>query len=253
MVPAARRAATAAAGAGAAEAPFSFVALGDTAYAAPADFPLYEKLIATINAAAPAFSIHVGDTKGRGDCGRAVQERQRAFFDTFAAPVIYTPGNNEWADCWKANRGSADPLEIRKVMREVFWGKPESMGKVRLPLVRQADADPAFPEVVENARWRHGGATFATLDLAGTYNNQELRVEPRGGTSSAASRRTWPGSRAPSPPRGRAGTARVLAFHPNPFDEKLRYENGPFEPLVRRSRPRPTPSPGRCSSCRALP
>ena len=50
---------------------FSFVALGDTTYAIPADNPLYERLIQAINASEPAFSIHVGDTKGRGDCGRA--------------------------------------------------------------------------------------------------------------------------------------------------------------------------------------
>ena len=40
--------------------PFSFVALGDTTYAIPADHPLYARLIDTINAAQPAFSIHVG-------------------------------------------------------------------------------------------------------------------------------------------------------------------------------------------------
>ncbi|MGH9464475.1 MAG: metallophosphoesterase, partial [Thermoanaerobaculia bacterium] len=142
--------------------PFSFVALGDTTYAIPEDHPLYEKLIAVVNEAAPAFSIHVGDTKGYGDCGRAFQESQRAFFETYAAPVVYTPGNNEWADCWKPNRGSADPVEILKIMRQVFWSRPESLGRVKMPLVRQADADPAFSEFAENARWRHGGATFAT-------------------------------------------------------------------------------------------
>src|SRR5262245_5580364 len=75
--------------------PFAFVALGDTAYPIPADNPVYEKLIATVNAAAPPFSIPLGDTKGYGDCGRAFQESQRAFFDSFKTAVFYTPGNNE--------------------------------------------------------------------------------------------------------------------------------------------------------------
>ena len=44
--------------------PFSFVALGDTTYAIPADHPIYGGLIDAINASRPAFSIHVGDTKG---------------------------------------------------------------------------------------------------------------------------------------------------------------------------------------------
>jgi len=179
--------------------PFSFVVVGDTTYSPPADYPLYEKLIAAINGVSPVFTIHVGDTKGRGDC-------------------------------WKANRGSADPVKILAVMREVFWAKPESMGKARMPLVRQADADPAFPEFVENARWRHGGATFATLNLAGSHNNQELRVESswqelirREEANVAWVKATFAAAKA-------AGDrAIVLAFHPNPFKEEVRYENGPFD------------------------
>jgi len=54
--------------------PFSFVVVGDTTYSPSADYPLYEKLIAAINGVSPVFTIHVGDTKGRGDCGRAFQE-----------------------------------------------------------------------------------------------------------------------------------------------------------------------------------
>jgi len=42
--------------------PFTFVALGDTTYSAPADYPLYEQLIATINAAKPVFSIFESST-----------------------------------------------------------------------------------------------------------------------------------------------------------------------------------------------
>jgi len=83
-----------------------------------------KKRLAAIHETAPAFSIHIGDTKGYGDCGRPFQEGQRAFFDTYAQPVVYTPGNNEWADCWKANRGSADPLAILAIMRDVFWSEP---------------------------------------------------------------------------------------------------------------------------------
>jgi hypothetical protein len=213
--------------------PFTFVALGDTTYAAPYDYPIYEKLIAEINAAKPAFSIHVGDTKGYGDCGRAFQESQRAFFDRYDAPVVYTPGNNEWADCWKANRGSADPLAILGIMREVFWSKPQSLGKATMPLVRQADDDPDFGEYAENARWRHGGATFATLNLTGTYNQFELRGER---TWKEAVRReqanlAWVKSTFASA-RQAGDRAVVFAFHPNPFDDKLRYDGGPFEAVL---------------------
>jgi len=44
-----------------AAASFSFVTLGDTAYNLPDDLPRYDQLIQRINAAEPAFTIHVGD------------------------------------------------------------------------------------------------------------------------------------------------------------------------------------------------
>ncbi len=213
--------------------PFSFVALGDTTYAIPADHPIYGGLIEAINAAQPAFAIHVGDTKGAGACGRAFQETQREFFGRFMAPVFYTPGNNEWADCWKENRGSADPTEVLAVMREVFWSRPASLGRSRLPLVRQADEDSSFGEFAENARWAFGGATFATLNLAGEHNNQELRVDKywREFVRREQANLAWIKA---SFAAARAGKHRaiVFAFHSNPFDKMLRHEGGPFEPVV---------------------
>jgi hypothetical protein len=213
---------------------FSFVALGDTTYAIPADNAIYGELIGAINAARPAFSIHVGDTKGYGDCGRAFQESQKAFFRTFAGPVVYTPGNNEWADCWKENRGSADPTEILALMREVFWSEPRSLGASTMPLVRESDELPAFGEFSENARWAFEGATFATLNLAGTHNNQELRVEKywREFVRREQANLAW--VKASFAAARHAGhRAVVLAFHSNPFDEPLRYEGGPFETVLK--------------------
>lgn len=213
--------------------PFSFVVLGDTTYSVPADNPLYEKLIAEINQAAPAFAIHVGDTKGYGDCGRVFQESQRTFFNSYAMPVVYTPGNNEWADCWKPNRGSADPNAILGLMRGIFWAKPESLGARKMPLVRQADGGEEFAEFAENARWRYGGATFATLNLAGSHNNQELRVEASWREFVRREQANLAWLKAAFHTARLAGDrAVVLAFHSNPFDEKLRYDNGPFEPLI---------------------
>ena len=213
--------------------PFSFVALGDTTYAIPADNPLYDGLIDAINAARPSFSIHVGDTKGYGDCGRAFQESQRAFFDRFTGPVFYAPGNNEWADCWKENRGAADPTVILALMRDVFWSRPESLGRTRLPLIRESDELPEFAEFAENARWASGDATFVTLNLAGTHNNQELRVERywREFVRREQANLAW--VKAGFAAARRAGhRAVVLAFHSNPFDPALRFDGGPFEALV---------------------
>jgi Calcineurin-like phosphoesterase len=213
--------------------PFHFVALGDTTYAVPGDYPLYRELIDVVNASAPVFSIHIGDTKGYGDCGRAFQETQRDFFDSYAQPVVYTPGNNEWADCWKDNRGNADPAEILALMRDVFYGAATSRGAVKMPLVRQSDVDAEHREFAENARWEHGGVLFATLNMAGTHNNQELRVEKywREFQRREEANVAWvEAAFAAAHAAGDKGL--VLAFHSNPFDEKLRYPGGPFEPVL---------------------
>ena len=221
------------AGAARAAEPFSFVALGDTTYAVPADYPLYEALIAEINAARPEFSIHVGDTKGYGDCGRAFQESQRDYFNKYAAPVVYAPGNNEWADCWKANRGNADPLEILGILRDVFWSKPVSLGARTLPLERQADAGPEFVEYSENARWRHGGATFATLDVVGTWNQLELREERwwKEFVRREKANVAWVRAAYAAAKRG-GDRAVVFAFHTNPFLDEVRWEGGPSEAVL---------------------
>lgn len=218
-----------------APAPFHFVALGDTTYAVPEDNALYEALIGAVNAVEPAFSVHVGDTKGFGDCGREFQQSQRAFFDSFAHPVFYAPGNNEWADCWKANRGSADPTEIMDLLRQVFFARPESMGGRRMAAVRQADADPAHAAFAENMRWQHGGATFATLNMVGQHNNQELRVEAywREFVEREAANLAWVEATFAAA-RESGHRAVALFFHSNPFDETLRFEGGPFEPVLRR-------------------
>lgn len=155
---------------------FNFVALGDTTYAVPDDYPLYQSLIGTINASSPAFSIHVGDTKGAGDCGDTFQLEQKTFFNSFEAPVVYAFGNNEWADCWKDNRGNHDPVVVLASMRKIFFPEPQSLGRNTLPLQRQSDFD-AHPAYAENVRWATKETAFLTVNVIGGSNNQLLRDE----------------------------------------------------------------------------
>lgn len=62
---------------------FSFVAVDDTAYNPPADYPVYERLIARINRASPAFTIHLGDTWGAMVCTEANHRMIRGWFDKY--------------------------------------------------------------------------------------------------------------------------------------------------------------------------
>ncbi|MGH9001896.1 MAG: hypothetical protein ACRDYV_02090, partial [Acidimicrobiia bacterium] len=131
---------------------FEIGVVGDWGYE-PYQRQWLPRLVDTMNGAGLAFSVHDGDTGvPPGSCQRDADFANRTLFDRFRHPLIYTPGDNEWTDCW---RSGADPLQRLATLREVFFSDRFSRGKVRLPLVRQS-AD--FPE---NARWSHERVTFA--------------------------------------------------------------------------------------------
>lgn len=184
--------------------PFDFVALGDTAYNAPEEYPAYEALIDTINAAEPAFSIHVGDIFGAALCTDTLYERHQKFFQRFDHPLIYTPGDNEWVDCpfsapelrnpdtgtfdlnaFVAGKGGAFRQDRLKTLRRMFFPEPQSLGAKPMPLERQGDGA-VFPEMVENARWTQDGVLFATVHIPGSMNALNIASED---SSAEAARR----------------------------------------------------------------
>ncbi|MDP3745697.1 MAG: hypothetical protein Q8Q88_01480 [Phenylobacterium sp.] len=199
---------------------FSFVALGDTAYNPAVDYPVYEALIQKINKTRPAFSIHVGDTWGALPC---TEEQHRSILGWFAKydhPVVYTPGDNEWADCRKpevleaysryvggkatpadlalllplrgldagmTSAGYDDPLGSLALIRKVFFDKPQSVGGKTMPLVRQPNVS-AFKDTAENTRWEKGGVVFATLSAPGSSNGFLMQNEARAAEAIARNR-----------------------------------------------------------------
>jgi hypothetical protein len=50
--------------------------------------------------------------------------RHRADFDALEDPLVYTPGDNEWTDCHRANNGGYTPTERLDTLREVFFDRP---------------------------------------------------------------------------------------------------------------------------------
>ena len=167
--------------------PFRFVAFGDMPYcngrdeaACAGELARVEALVGTINAAAPAFSIFLGDTKGGAEaCTDAIIiGRTAGWMGRLAAPLVYTPGDNEWTDCWQPRAGGWDPLDRLRLLRERFFAEPRSLGQASMPLLRQADADPAHALFVENARWERDGVTFLTLHVPGSDNNRPLDRDP---------------------------------------------------------------------------
>ena len=167
--------------------PLRFVAFGDMPYcnrageeACAAEVGRVEQLTGAINAAAPAFSIFLGDTKaGREACTDAIiLDRTAAWFGRIRDPLVYTPGDNEWTDCWQPRAGGFDPVERLGLLRARFFSAPVSLGQRPMPLRRQADLDPGFLAYAENARWTRDGITFLTLHVPGSDNNRPQDGRP---------------------------------------------------------------------------
>jgi hypothetical protein len=156
---------------------FSFVALGDLPYG-PREtaYEPYRTLIKRINAIAPTFSIHVGDFKsGSTLCSNEEFSNQISHFQSFQGALLYTPGDNEWTDCHRANNGSFDPLERLDTLRKEFFRNEKSFGQNPISVISQAQHMPTFSRYVENLRWQHQDTLFTTLHMVGSNNNFESR------------------------------------------------------------------------------
>lgn len=158
--------------------PFTFVALGDIPYGKPAKvYPPFKTLIGQVNALKPAFTIHIGDTKsGSTPCSDKMLLDQLDFMNSFDAPLVYTPGDNEWTDCHRRKAGRFDPIERLTFLRKhYFSGGPRSLGKTPMKLERQSDMMKEFKGYPENTRFVKDGVHFVAAHVVGSNNNFEVR------------------------------------------------------------------------------
>ena len=158
--------------------PFSFIAIGDAPYQMPAGIAQVERLIARINRQQPAFTVHIGDFKnGSSRCDDAHFLLVQKLFSNFQQPLVYSPGDNEWTDCHRADNGGYDPLERLTKLRELFYPAPGlSLGRSPMKVEPQS-VDPKFAKFVENTRWEKNGVHFATLHVVGSNNNLQRDQE----------------------------------------------------------------------------
>jgi hypothetical protein len=133
---------------------FDIGLIGDTGYSSTQDAYLL-KVRAQMATFPLAFVTHDGDTKsGTTPCPDSRDQYVYGVFNGFAAPFVYTPGDNEWRDC-------SDPLGRLASLRSRFFSTSRSLGQTTIPLTRQS------PTYVENARWTKGNVVFATLNVPG--------------------------------------------------------------------------------------
>jgi hypothetical protein len=185
---------------------FTVAVYGDAPYGTKptdtAEFAATPAFIDSVNADPDVSTvIHVGDIhSGKQYCTQSYDQTIVGLWSHYADPVVYTPGDNEWADCHKVAEGGGswnpttgqvdhvlvngqladyaggDPVDNLGLVRSIFFPSPgATLGSGTLHTTSQATAyAPAHPEdaqFVENVRWQQKGFVFVTLDVPGGSNN----------------------------------------------------------------------------------
>jgi hypothetical protein len=139
-----------------------------------------------------------GDThSGSGYCTLAANRTVLDLWSEFRDPLVYTPGDNEWADCQKAKEGggvknsageyvayaAGNPVANLALVRSMFFPKAgETLGGREKQVTSQAQAyDPAHPsdaEYVENVMWEQSNVLFVTVNIPGGSNNDDDQWNP---------------------------------------------------------------------------
>jgi hypothetical protein len=160
---------------------FQFGLIGDMPYTKVQERE-YTNVLSALNKADLAFVIHVGDFQFDArpynqDPARAsmpcVDESYKAVLQSFQGvrhPVVVTPGDNDWTDCWPLEAQKVDPLDALAKIRATFYPDGKSLGQ-RTMLVESQAAEPQFTKFRENLRWSIGGITFATVHIVGSNDN----------------------------------------------------------------------------------
>lgn len=154
---------------------FDVALLGDSPYGVAAE-PRFERVIADINRQNVELSIHIGDTKsGSTRCDNSHYTKVLNWFNSFETALLYSPGDNEWTDCLRANNGAYDPLERLALIRKTYFATNQSLGRRPVTVQRQSE-DPQYATYVENAMYVRGPVVFATIHVPGSNNNLEYKL-----------------------------------------------------------------------------
>ena len=196
--------------------------LGDAPYY-PWEAIKYRLVLQAMDSHELSSVLHIGDIFWR-PCTDQMYRRGLGWFNDLRHPVIYTPGDNEWFDCWEPGSGGFAPQGRLDRIRQIFFVDPSrSLGGRRIPLASQSVGG-AFPEFVENVRWAHEGILFAMLHLVGSRNAMEPFPARSAADDAASVRRTQAAvawlRETFDEARATSASAVVLAFHANPGFEQ---------------------------------
>ena len=158
----------------------AFALVGDMPYG-PAQDKQFANMMRAIDAANLAFVVHMGDFQSDGiiwkqdsegfpPCADATFQDRLGLAQKSKHTFIFTPGDNDWTDCYRAKPRTYDPLERLVKLREMFYPDDLSLGQTKLKLLRQS-AGPGYAKFRENAQWTYGNVLFVTVHMVGSNNN----------------------------------------------------------------------------------
>lgn len=154
---------------------FSFAALGDAPYF-PWEEWRFRFVLRAINQHDVSAVVHVGDIFWR-PCSDDHYRLALARFNSLRAAVFYTPGDNEWADCWEKDSGGYAPPERLASLRKIFFADPSKSAGGRSVAVATQGGSARYPEFVEHTRWTASGVVFVTAHLIGSGNGMRDRPD----------------------------------------------------------------------------
>ena len=153
---------------------YSVGLFGDMPYGA-AGKQEYPRLLADVNRSDVSFSVFDGDLKAGGDgaCTDQLYYQSRDWFNSLNKPLVVTPGDNDWTDCWGRygpGTGGYDALERLDFERSVFFPSNLTLGRHPMTVERES-AEAGFSAYRENARWVKGPVLYLTLNVQGSNDN----------------------------------------------------------------------------------
>lgn len=151
-----------------------FISFGDFPHVPEHDVENNLKmLLSSMNNHDPALFIHVGDTLGRDEpCTNSMIDLQRKMLNSLDAPVFYTPGDNEWRDCYQKNGENYDNQERLEYIRKTYYSNNKTLGKNALYVENYKSN--GYPE---NARIMIANVAFISAHVIGSNNNHDPRSE----------------------------------------------------------------------------
>ena len=169
-----------------------------------------------INFQNASLIVHVGDTQnGFFQCTDSLSDLQRKLMNSLKAPVLYTPGDNEWRDCTDKTKGESHNLERLAYIRKTYFSNNRTLGRKSSIVENQSML--GFPE---NARLINDNVAFITAHVVGENNNFDpmskqntLEYLERDAANIAWIKESFK--------RYKDASAYVVVTHANIFDKKI--------------------------------